>query len=110
MCSVSAAWVGATHLLKSTFRTVHHVAAVLVVQHTDDSNASDGNHSTVTPTVAATSAITTPIYFDLYHHSFDDVSPVPLYEISFVKIENREGETQSTGRKQKKQRKQLNIV
>ncbi|KAK4010901.1 putative thiamine transporter SLC35F3 isoform X1 [Daphnia magna] len=72
MCSVSAAWVGATHLLKSTFRTVHHVAAVLVVQHTDDSNASDGNHSTVTPTVAATSAITTPIYFDLYHHSFDD--------------------------------------
>ncbi|XP_057368931.1 solute carrier family 35 member F3-like [Daphnia carinata] len=69
MCSVSAAWVGATHLLKSTFRTVHHVAAVLVVQPTDDS---DANHSTVTPTVAATSAITTPIYFDLYHHSFDD--------------------------------------
>ncbi|EFX69060.1 hypothetical protein DAPPUDRAFT_62657 [Daphnia pulex] len=49
MCSVSAAWVGATHLLKCTFRTVHHVAAVLVVQHVADSSAAgSANHSAYT--------------------------------------------------------------
>lgn len=50
MGSVSAAWVGATHLLKSTFRTVH-----VVIVHA-------GNNSTT----AATS-------FDAVHN--DDVSP-----------------------------------
>lgn len=75
MCSVSAAWVGATHLLKSTFRTVHHVAAVLVVQHVADSSAAGGaNHSTVATTLPATSTTTTPIYPDIYPHHYDDVS------------------------------------
>jgi hypothetical protein len=78
MCSVSAAWVGATHLLKYTFRTVHHVATVLVVQHDADGSASGTtNYSTATTFLAASSTAsttTTPIYPDIYPHHYDDVS------------------------------------
>ncbi len=85
MCSVSAAWVGATHLLKSTFRTVHHVAAVLVVQHVADSSAAGGaNHSAVATTLPATSTTTTttPIYPDIYPHHYDDVSVKPNHHLT----------------------------
>jgi hypothetical protein len=77
MCSVSAAWVGATHLLKSTFRTVHHVAAVVVVQQTADSSASGptANYSTTTLLLtSSTTTTTTTMYPDIYPHHYDDVS------------------------------------
>lgn len=91
MCSVSAAWVGATHLLKSTFRTVHHVAAVLVVQHVADSSAAGGaNHSAVGTTLTATSTTTTPIYPDIYPHHYDDVSVKPnLNTLPYIPARNQ---------------------
>lgn len=58
MCSVSAAWVGATHILKSTFRAVH-----IVVIHAD-------NHSLL---AAATSAAV-----DNNNNNDDDVRDCPL--------------------------------
>lgn len=44
MCSVSAAWVGATHILKSTFRAVH----VIVIHSADNHSSTSGaNHDDV---------------------------------------------------------------